>query len=357
MKILYIAPGNSIHSKKWIEKIKSLHPENIYYWYSFEKKTFVVDENIKYFSCDSKFRLKFFKILHFIFQIYKVNSETKFDLIHIHSIGTYGLFSLIPIIFKVPFIVTPWGSDIIFGYRNFINRNIIKFILRNANLITCDAVHISNLVKKIVPEAKPKIINFGIDTSFFKAIKKNKSKDNKLKLLSTRNHEQIYNLKTLIEASKILKDNKINFSLTIASEGSQTKALKKKVMKLQLSNQITFIGRYSYKDLPELINRHDMFISTSLSDAGIASSIAEAMACQKIVIISDSGENKSWISNKFNGFLFKSGSPQSLYKSITQALRHKKNWEKIGIKARETIIERNDINNEMKKMYELMKSF
>ena len=63
--------------------------------------------------------------------------------------------------------------------------------------------HFSNLVKKIVPEAYPKIINFGIDTSFFKAIKKNKSKDNKLKLLSTRNHEQIYNLKTLIEASKI----------------------------------------------------------------------------------------------------------------------------------------------------------
>ena len=49
MKILYIAPGNSIHSKKWIEKIKNLHPENSYYWYSFEKKSFEVDEYIKYF--------------------------------------------------------------------------------------------------------------------------------------------------------------------------------------------------------------------------------------------------------------------------------------------------------------------
>ena len=80
-----------------------------------------------------------------------------------------------------------------------------------------------------------------------------------------------------------------------------------------MSNQIKFIGRYQYENLPELINNHDIYISTSLSDAGIASSIAEAMACQKIVIISDSGENKSWISNSFNGFC----SNQDLLKAYT----------------------------------------
>lgn len=354
MKILYLAPGNSIHSKKWIEKIKTLHPENSYYWYSFEKYSYQVDESIKYFYCESKLRFKFFKILYFIFQIYKVNFKTRFDLIHIHSVGTYGLFSIIPILFKVPFIITPWGSDIIFGSKKFINRIIIKFILSNANLITCDAIHISNLIKKILPEAKPKIINFGIDACFFKEINKNKLKNNILKIISTRNHENIYDLDTLIKASKKLKDNNINFALTIASEGSQTKILKKTVFELGLSNQIKFIGRYQYENLPELINNHDIYISTSLSDAGIASSIAEAMACQKIVIISDSGENKSWISNNLNGFLFKSGSSQSLYNSIIEVIDHKNHWEKIGINARETILERNDINNEMKKMYQLM---
>ena len=40
-----------------------------------------------------------------------------------------------------------------------------------------------------------------------------------------------------------------------------------------------------------------------------------------------------------------------------QDLRHKNNLEKIGIEARETILDRNDINNEMNKMYELMRSF
>ena len=53
------------------------------------------------------------------------NQKNNFDLIHIHSVGTYGIFAIIPILFNVPFIVTPWGSDIIFGSRKFINTLIL----------------------------------------------------------------------------------------------------------------------------------------------------------------------------------------------------------------------------------------
>ena len=43
----------------------------------------------------------------------------------------------------------------------------MKFIFWKASLITCDAMHISDLILKIAPKTKPKIINFGIDTNFF----------------------------------------------------------------------------------------------------------------------------------------------------------------------------------------------
>ena len=143
--------------------------------------------------------------------------------------------------------------------------------------------------------------------------------------------------------------------LKIASSGSETKFLKRKVFEFKLTNEIEFIGKYKYQELPYILNSSDIFISTSLSDAGIASSIAEAMACQKIVIVSDSGENNLWIKNGFNGFLFKTGSAESLYLSILEAINMKSKWNNIGFQARKTILERNDINNEMKKMYDLMK--
>ena len=50
MRILYLAPGNSIHSKKWIEKIQSLYPKNFYFWYSFEKFEYKIDKEITIFS-------------------------------------------------------------------------------------------------------------------------------------------------------------------------------------------------------------------------------------------------------------------------------------------------------------------
>ena len=50
MKILYLSPGNSIHSKKWIEKIKSLYPKNNYFWFSFEKFEYQIDKEIIIFS-------------------------------------------------------------------------------------------------------------------------------------------------------------------------------------------------------------------------------------------------------------------------------------------------------------------
>ena len=121
-----------------------------------------------------------------------------------------------------------------------------------------------------------------------------------------------------------------------------------------MSDFVEFTGRYNYQILPKLLSKYDFFISTSLSDAGLASSIAEAMACQNIVIVSDSADNKLWINNCVNGFLFRAGSSQSLYKSIISAIDKKNIWDRISVNARKTILDRNDITNEMRKMYKLM---
>ena len=65
-------------------------------------------------------------------------------------------------------------------------------------------------------------------------------------------------------------------------------------------------------------------------------------------------KNELWISNGVNGFLFKTGCSKSLYDAIMTAINRRHLWNQIGAKARETILERNDISNEMKKMYKLM---
>ena len=52
-------------------------------------------------------------------------------------------------------------------------------------------------------------------------------------------------------------------------------------------------------------NKIDIYISTSLSDGGLSASIAEAMSFERLIIISDNSDNKNWVKNKINGYLFK----------------------------------------------------
>ena len=43
----------------------------------------------------------------------------------------------------------------------------------------------------------------------------------------------------------------------------------------------------------------DIYVSTSLSDGGLAASTAEAMACELPVIITNFGVNSKWISENY----------------------------------------------------------
>ena len=65
-----------------------------------------------------------------------------------------------------------------------------------------------------------------------------------------------------MEASKYLKDNNINFSLTIAGYGSETENLIRKTKELGLYDFVEFTGRYNYQTLPDLLSKYDFFIST-----------------------------------------------------------------------------------------------
>ena len=72
MNILYLAPGNSIHSKKWIEKIKSLHPKNNYFWYSFEKFEYEIDKEIIIFSNSVNKKFRLYAIINFILHFHNI---------------------------------------------------------------------------------------------------------------------------------------------------------------------------------------------------------------------------------------------------------------------------------------------
>ena len=100
----------------------------------------------------------------------------------------------------------------------------------------------------------------------------------------------------------------------------------------------------------DFYNKIDIYVSTSLSDGGLAASIAEAMSFERIIIVSNNSDNKIWIRNKQNGYLFESKDYKNLSNLIIYAIENKKNSLLISKLSRDLIVENYSYSKEMGKV-------
>jgi glycosyltransferase EpsD len=267
---------------------------------------------------------------------------------------------LISLIFKNSnLVLTAWGDDIKTNKKNILKFFFLKFIFKKSKVITTDSNEIKNLISEINLHAKNKIkiINFGINTSHFskkifstqiETKLKLENYRNYLKIISLRNHDKVYNIETLILSVKKFVNFNTKVLCLIYGSGPKTNDLKKLTVDLGLENNVFFMGYYKQEELPYIFSIVDCYVSTSLSDAGISASTAEAMSCELPVISSNNSENSLWIKHGKSGFLFENENVDEL----VQILKNLNNFDlsKIGAAGRNIILTSNDYNNEMKKI-------
>ncbi len=347
--ILFIAPSNSTHSLKWINYTFKNKKYNLV-WVSFYQK----GDNIDIPYGISYYELKSFNPISVLIKLKSILVKHSIELVHLHYIGKTSYLLLFLGIKKL--IISPWGSDIKFLSNNFLKKHIVKKLLEKATLITVDASFIGDLVKSLTTEnIRIERINFGTDTDFFQVNNLTK-KTGKFRIVSLRNLEKIYSINTIIEALSLLEE-KNNISLDIYGYGSEEENLKSLVNEYKLESQVHFKGKYQYKDLPKILNTYDLYISSSKSDAGLAASTSEAMACGVICISADNSENKFWMDDQC-GFLFKTQSSNDLVLKIKTVISSNvETLNTIKINARKKVLKYNSYKNEMKKMNHFYKDF
>ena len=344
MKICFLSTSNSIHSYKWVCYFANIGWEVI--WLSTSENKFQSVKGLTFYKLRTPFVLS-------LLDARRIIKATDPLIVHAHYVGKYGLLGSLSGL--KPLIITAWGSDIIFGGKHFFKRPLIKYILHKSKLITCDANHMKNAMIKLgVNAEKIKIILFGVDTKKFFP-KKNKSNDlqkltNNFLVLSVRNFEPVYNVKSLIFAANLVLSKYPDTEFLLAGKGSLKPQLQALVKKLKLQKNIRFSGHISSENMPELYNSADICVSTSLSDAGIAGSTAEAMACGVPVIATETGENNLWIENDINGFLVPPDNFEKLAERIITLIESPANRKQFGINNVAKIHNNNSYQTEMKKM-------
>lgn len=351
MKLCFLAAADNIHSYRWIHYFAS-HGHEVA-WISLVPGSFDRIPGVHYHELAHSHDP--LAVLGAVPAIRAVLHDFQPDVLHVHSVGSYGVAGLLA--GYVPLIATPWGSDVIYGKHSLIKRWFIRRVLQRASLITCDAEHMRGEIGALgVDAGKARIINFGIDTGRFRPLGPSPAIREKLDLgeaptvISLRNFDPVYDIPSLLRAIPRVLAQRPDARFVIVGRGPLEAELKVLAQSLGIMDQVRFVGFVPNVELPDWLSTMDVYVSTSLSDAGIAASTAEAMACGLPVVITDSGENARWIEPGRNGFLVPLSEPGALAEKLLRLIDDPELRSRLGAAGRATIQERNDYLVEMAKM-------
>ncbi len=347
MRICYLASGQSVHMKKWISYFaRRGHDVHLVTFDKTDPMEGVEVHNLKFHSKPAyPLRLS---------DVRKVVREVAPDILHAHYVSHYGVYAALTG-FK-PLVVSAWGSDVL-AQKSVIKRNFVKYALGKAKLITCEGECTKSSMMRMGIDAQKVIrINFGIDTRKFAPRSRNENLRKQLgiesfySVISVRNLEPVYSVETLVEAMPLVLREVPRTRFLIVGEGSENKRLRRLVENLNVSATVKFVGFVQNELLPDYLTNVDVYVSTSLSDSGIAMSTAEAMSCGLPVVITDVCDNKEWVEDGKNGFIVPGKDHKALAEKIIYLLRNEDVRRKFGVINRRIIKERNDYYGEMEKM-------
>ena len=297
-----------------------------------------------------------------LLEITRLIRKIRPDIIHAHNIGTFGI--LAGLYARVsefrPIVLTTWGSDILIDAKSLWKGGLIKYALEKADCIIYGGEHLVEVLTGLGADPqKFRLTYFGVDIRKFNPEQRNEKIRKELELfdspmiISLRNLLPLYDVESLIRSIPSVLNEFPEAKFVIAGEGAQKAELEELAKSLEVLDSARFVGGIPYDKLPEYLASADIYVSTSLSDGGIATSTLEAMACGLPVIITDFGDNRKWVNDGVNGFIVPLRSPESLASKIVYLLHNNDYMHKFGQRNRQIVEERANWEKEMKKMENL----
>jgi len=355
MKLCFLAGADSIHSVRWIRYFADRGHE--VHWISLTPSTQSDIGGVKLHLIKGLPTARHYtpSLLCYAICIKRLVARISPDILHAHYAGVNGVVGALSGFH--PFVLTAWGSDVLFAAKSKLKGPLVRFALNKADMITCDAEHMRDAIKKLeVDPNKINLIYFGVDTQKFRPSERDENLKDKLgifnspTIISLRNLEPVYDVESLINSIPQVLAEVPEAKFVIAGKGSQERELKGLARSLGVSESIRFVGWISNDELPQYLASADIYVSTSLSDAGLAASTAEAMACGLPVVITDSGENRKWVKDGESGFIVPIKNAKVLAERVVYLLKNGGIRAEFGEISRKIIEERNNYYKEMNKM-------
>jgi glycosyltransferase involved in cell wall biosynthesis len=361
MKILFLITGLSIGGAEKIvvnsaDIIASQNHEVLIAFIGGTAEVLPKDSRVKVVSLDVINKID---ILSAFLKLRKLILYFQPDVLHTHMFHANILGRLVRLVTYVPFLISSAHNSTERSNLRMMSYRLTDALADISTNVSEEAVACFIKAKAVKTGRMIAMYN-GIDVNHFIfnlnariKVRKNLFIDEHCRLILAvgRLHEQ-KDYPNLFNALAKLSDYSLNFQLCIAGEGLIKENLKTLVTQLGLSDRVQFLGIRN--DIPELMSAADVFVLSSAWE-GFGLVVAEAMACERVVVATDSGGVREVLGDA--GYLVRPQDHSALSEALLNALKLSAiESSVIGLAARNRVVEKFSLGKIVEKWIHLYES-
>ncbi len=235
------------------------------------------------------------------------------DVVDAHFVPNYGLMGALSGV--RPLAVSPWGSDLLVtGVSNVLQAARARFVLGRADAVIADGENLAAAARRLGGGDRVHTVPWGVDVRAFRAAPARVPG----LILSTRMHEAVYDLPTVLRGVRETLVESPEARLVIAGSGSLTAALERLARGILPAGRVEFVGRLSPAAMADWLGRAEVVVSASRSDS-TSQSLLEAMASGAIPVVSDIEGNRPWVTDGEGARTFAPGDAAGLARALRAA--------------------------------------
>jgi glycosyltransferase involved in cell wall biosynthesis len=281
MKVLYLAPSDSIHTFRWIKEIESRGIQTL---------LLHTDASSRQFHYTHSCRIRLSSRLSFqlnlvlaVVQIRWLISVFHPNIVHVHYLSTLGWAAALA--GASPLVITLWGSDIL---QQDLKQTKIRWLMRKAfqqaALVTADSPLLLEKARELGAR-QCELITFGVDHGIFWP----ESDKGQLRrsfglpedafiILSPRIMSDFYRTELLIEAFSLAAQDDQQVHLLMLAFAAEKDYLQRIWQRYGENRRLRLVQPLSHAHMREMYAVSDLLVSLPRSD-GTPASFFEAMAC------------------------------------------------------------------------------
>jgi glycosyltransferase involved in cell wall biosynthesis len=236
------------------------------------------------------------------------------EVVHVHY--AKGLAWGLLLIRFHPYVVFPWGSDVLEeqgAFREWYSKRLTCALLSRADLVAVPSAYLEMQIRALVPSvSRLARIAPGVNLQQFRSgLDSNslreqwKIGENARVIFSPRLAQPFYNHDRIIRALPAIREKVSGAILVMAEQFADQEyvaKLRRLAAALGVSDHVRFVGAIPYPEMPLWYNLADAMVMVPLSD-GLPNSLVEAMACGAVPVLNRLPQYAELVSHGENGFL------------------------------------------------------